>query len=76
MLSASGVAVNQTGTFIAVSTITGRLTVEVIKDCVGWKSMLALFGLIFATPDVDMRKRIIGFALGAPFIFAANIFRI
>ncbi len=76
MLEASGIAAKQAGTFIAVATKTGPLTVEIIKDCVGWKSILALFGLIFATPKIAMRKRIVGLLAGAPAIFILNLFRI
>lgn len=76
MLEASGIAAKQTGTFLAVATKTGPMTVEIIKDCVGWKSVLALFGLVFAAPKIAMKKRIIGILIGAPIIFILNLFRI
>lgn len=76
MLSLSGVAAVQSGATLAVQTVNGPLLVEIIKDCVGWKSMLALFGLIFATPKIAMIKRIIGLLVGAPAIFVLNLVRI
>jgi len=76
MLSLSGIASVQNGATLAVQTVSGPLLVEIIKDCVGWKSMLALFGLISATPKIAMRKRIIGLLVGAPAIFLLNLVRI
>ena len=76
MLDASGIAVSQNGLFLSAATKTGPLTVKIIKDCVGWKSMLALFGLIFATPKIEMKKRIAGLAAGVPVIFLGNLLRI
>ncbi|MCK5474082.1 MAG: exosortase/archaeosortase family protein [Candidatus Aenigmarchaeota archaeon] len=51
-------------------------TVEIIKDCVGWKSVMALWGLIFATRNIAFKKRIYGVVLGIPLIFAGNVIRI
>lgn len=76
MLEASGVDVVQNGLLLSVATKTGPLTVRIIKDCVGWKSILALFGLIFATPGIKMKKRLLGLAAGAPVIFLGNLLRI
>lgn len=76
MLVSSGVEVSRNGLFLSMVTKTGPLTVEIIKDCVGWKSILALFGLIFATPDIALKKRVFGLIAGAPIIFAGNILRI
>ena len=76
LLVSSGITVSQDGTILSMATKTGPLTVEIIKDCVGWKSVLALFGLIFATPDILMKKRLLGIAAGAPIIFIGNILRI
>ncbi|MBU4301049.1 MAG: archaeosortase/exosortase family protein [Nanoarchaeota archaeon] len=76
LLEASGIAVSQSGLFLSMITKTGPLTVQIIKDCVGWKSVLALFGLIFATPKIEMNKRIYGLIAGTPIILAGNILRI
>lgn len=76
LLEASGVAVSQNGLSLSMLTKTGPLTVRIIKDCVGWKSVLALFGLIFATPKIEMKKRIAGLIVGAPVLFLGNLLRI
>lgn len=76
LLLSSGVEVSRNGLFLSIPTKTGPLTVEIIKDCVGWKSILALFGLIFATPNIIVKKRVFGLIAGAPIIFIGNILRI
>lgn len=75
LLEVSGVGVVQADNFIYIrSPIVW--TIEIIKDCVGWKSFLALCGLVFAVRGVHLKKRIIGMAAGLPVIFFGNIFRI
>ncbi len=76
MLELSGIEAARNGTFLLMSTKTGALSVEIIKDCVGWKSVLALFGLIFATPGVTLKRRMLGLIAGAPIIFLGNLLRI
>ncbi|VVB59955.1 Transmembrane exosortase (Exosortase_EpsH) [uncultured archaeon] len=76
MLLSSGIEAVRNGTFLVMSTKTGALSVEIIKDCVGWKSVLALFGLIFATPGVTLKKRMLGLLAGVPIIFLGNLLRI
>ena len=51
-------------------------TIEIIKDCVGWKSFMAVCALIFAVRKVSAKKRIKGILIAAPLIFIGNIFRI
>ena len=51
-------------------------TIEIIKDCVGWKSVMALWGLIFATRKISYNKKIYGALVGVPLIFIGNIVRI
>ncbi len=51
-------------------------TIEIIKDCVGWKSFMAVCALIFAVRKVSAKKRIKGILIAAPIIFIGNIFRI
>lgn len=48
----------------------------VSEDCTGWKSMLFLFALIFATLGVSLRKRLLGLVIGIPVIYLGNLFRI
>ena len=59
---------------------TGGYTVmiDIIKDCTGWKSFMALSGLIVAVRglDIDNRKRIIGILFGAVAVFFGNIVRL
>lgn len=76
LLMSSGIAVTESGAFLSMATKTGALTVEIIKDCVGWKSVLAFFGLVFATPGITLKKRMLGLAIGSPIIFLGNILRI
>ncbi len=76
LLLASGVGAVRNGTILSMQTTTAPLTVEIIKDCVGWKSVLALIGLIFATPDIAFGKKLIGSIAGAIVVFSGNIVRI
>jgi exosortase/archaeosortase family protein len=48
----------------------------VSEDCTGWKSMLFLIALVSAVPAVEMRKRLAGFLIGLPVIYAGNLVRI
>lgn len=50
--------------------------VRIIKDCLGWKSMLALTSLIVATPKVDRSYKINGILLGILIIIFLNILRL
>jgi len=75
ILSASGVEALHAGTFVYVRE-PALMTVEIIKDCVGWKSFLAFAGLVFAVRGVRPKNRIAAVAVGAPVFFFANIFRI
>ena len=75
MLSLSGVSV------AVVDGITFYLPahnwyIQIIKDCIGWKSMLALFGMIFAVRGIGIKKRLYGMLAGVPLIFALNLIRI
>lgn len=45
------------------------------KDCTGWKGMLFLTALIFATKS-SWKNRLAGLALGLPAVFAFNLLRI
>ncbi|MEM1688013.1 MAG: exosortase/archaeosortase family protein [Nanopusillaceae archaeon] len=46
------------------------------QQCLGLKSILGLFSIIFATPIKSLRKRILYFLIYSPIIFFANLIRI
>ncbi|MBW6451784.1 MAG: exosortase/archaeosortase family protein [DPANN group archaeon] len=64
------------GSLFILNTLTGELGVEIIKDCIGWKSFLALVGLIFATRKVKLKPRLLGVLIGIPVIFIGNVIRL
>lgn len=49
---------------------------RVIKDCVGWKSVLALSGLAFAVRDVKLKRKLRFLAWGIPVLLAGNVLRL
>lgn len=51
-------------------------TIEIIKDCVGWKSFLAVCGLVFAVRGVGFQRRLIGVIFALPLIYVGNVVRI
>ncbi|MFH0832448.1 MAG: archaeosortase/exosortase family protein [Candidatus Aenigmatarchaeota archaeon] len=69
----SGIDATRNG-LISVPTQDGEFAASIDWDCTGWKSMLALFALIFAT-DFGLRKKLYGLAL-IPVVYAVNIARI
>ncbi len=75
LLSFSGVFVTQADNFLYVQ-VPFLWTVEIIKDCVGWKSFLAFSGLVFAVRAVRLKTRVLGLIVGAHVIFLGNIIRI
>lgn len=75
LLALSGANVVQADNFIYLKA-PALWTIEIIKDCVGWKSFLALAGLMFAVRGIKNKKRLLGVACGAPVIFFGNILRI
>lgn len=64
------------GILFFVQTKTGLLTAEISKDCVGWKSILSLVGLIFAVRGVKLQKRLTGVLIGLILVFIGNITRL
>ncbi len=48
----------------------------IIPDCTGWKSFLAIFGLVVATENIDLKNRLIGILLAIPYVFGINFARI
>ena len=63
-------------TFFINTTAGGLLIADVIKDCSGWKSLLALFSLIAATRYSTMKAKSIGIVIGTAIIFIGNIIRL
>ncbi|NOQ37252.1 hypothetical protein GQ472_00050 [archaeon] len=59
-----------------ITTPTGMLAADIIKDCSGWKSFLALLSLIIATRHAGIKARTIGIAAGILIIFIGNIIRL
>ena len=74
MLSLCGVEASVDGSLIDI--IGAGWGIEIIKDCVGWKSYLALAGLMFAVRGVALRKRLVGTIAALPVIYIGNTFRI
>lgn len=62
--------------FLVVPLEDVQWTIEIIKDCVGWKSFLAVCGLVFAVRGVSFRRRIICVPFALPLIYAGNVVRI
>ena len=75
LLSVSGVFVTQADNFLYVQA-PFLWAIEIIKDCVGWKSFLAFSGLVFAVRGASAKTRLFGLVAGAPVIFFGNIIRI
>ena len=69
-----GVPASESGGFIVVPVSAGNFAATVSWDSTGWKSMLALLALIFAT-DFSMGKKLKGLLL-LPVIYALNVTRI
>jgi exosortase/archaeosortase family protein len=77
LLGFMGNQVSQDGVLVGVGVLEGSgFSFAISPDCTGWKSMLFLFGLIFAVPAVAWKRRLIGLALGLPAIWLVNLLRI
>lgn len=74
MLIASGVPASISDQFITIPIENGNFAGDVNWDCTGWKSMYALFALIFATA-FSLRKKIYGL-LFIPVVYLINLVRI
>ena len=74
VLRLTGIGAVLNGDVISVPVTDGTFGAYVSWDSTGWKSMLALASLIFAT-DFPFRKKMYG-ALLLPVVYAINIFRI
>lgn len=74
MLRFIGVDASISNGFIVVPVTNGNFAATVSWDSTGWKSILALFALIFAT-EFSLKKKLKGLLL-LPAIYMINIFRI
>ncbi len=46
------------------------------RDCIGWKSCLLFFALVFAVPSIPLKKRILGILIFSPILYIVNIARL
>ena len=76
LLSIAGVTYEIVDVFLLVDCGSFVWTIEIIKDCVGWKSFMAVFGLMFAVRKVAFSRRMIGVLAALPLIYVGNAFRI
>lgn len=74
LLRLTGINANLHDYIISVPVSTGSFGAFVSWDSTGWKSMLALTALIFAT-GFSLKKKLLGLAL-IPLVYSINIFRI
>lgn len=74
-LNDMGLAPTASGYLISIPVQHGSWAAFISWDCTGWKSLLALFALVMASP-ATMKSRAKGLAIFLPVIFAANIVRI
>ncbi|MBN1896956.1 MAG: exosortase/archaeosortase family protein [Candidatus Aenigmarchaeota archaeon] len=75
LISASGFDVSSMG-LVLVCGPGEPFTFYIGEDCTGWKSMMLLFALMFATMEAGYRRKLLGLAVGIPLIYAANLLRI
>lgn len=50
--------------------------VVIVRECTGWMSFLAFFGLVTATPKIKLKDKIKGLTTGMPIIYTLNIVRL
>lgn len=74
LLRATGISASLNDNIISVSVSNGSFGAYVSWDSTGWKSMLALAALIFAT-SFSLRKKLFGLLL-LPVVYCINILRI
>jgi len=74
LLNSTGIPASLSGINIIIPVLGGFFSAEIIWDCVGWKSLLAFFALVFAT-DLSLRKKLWAMTL-LPVIFVINIIRL
>lgn len=74
MLKLTGIEASIENIAITVPTKEGIFVASIDWDCTGWKSMFALFALIFAT-DFPIRRKLAGMVL-LPVVYFINLIRI
>ncbi len=75
MLRAAGFTAHSEGLVMYVGE-TDPFIFQTGPDCTAWKSILCFFALVFATPGVSMKKRLLGLLAGIPLIYLGNLARI
>jgi exosortase/archaeosortase family protein len=75
LMMAIGMQPVVTDYIISIPVINGNWGAFISWDCTGWKSLLAFFALVMATPR-SMKQRLYGLAFFLPLIFIINIVRI
>lgn len=77
LLSFSGISAFNDSNLVVFKTKTGSLLkVVIVRECVGWMSFLAFTGLIFATPNISKKYRLLGLLIGVPVIWIVNLIRL
>jgi exosortase/archaeosortase family protein len=74
LLGLTGIDASMSDDIISVPVENGVFAARIDWDCTGWKSMFALFALIFAT-DFSLRKRLAGLVF-IPLVYLVNLLRI
>lgn len=64
------------GYFLRFSVGMSIVSIEINFDCIGWKSVYALFALVAATPRIVWERKLKFLIIGLPAIFVINIIRI
>ncbi len=75
LLGLTGIDFVRSNISFFLKTPTGLLNLEVSRDCIGWKSMLAISGLVFAVRKVGLEKKLKGVLAGLCILFIGNIVR-
>lgn len=77
LLTLSGIPSFTQSNLLIFKTKTGELLkILIVRECVGWMSLLAFVGLVFATPNVGKRYRFLGLGVGLPLIWIINLIRL
>lgn len=74
-LLTAGIEFSRAGLMFSVPVQYGNWAAVINWDCVGWKSMLAVFALVMST-DCPLRRKMKGLAVLLPAVYLANILRI
>ncbi len=56
--------------------INGFGIIKIVKDCLGWKSFVALSGLIISTRKVRWKNKLLGILMGLLLIILGNVVRL